>query len=357
MKILAVITGMQSGGAERVMATLCNEFVKENKVRLAIIKEPKSDYFLSPKIEIVSGKVKNKNLLKSINFIKQQIEDWKPDIVLSFMTKSNIVALFSKQLSRYKAPVAIAERANPYYTKGLLSLIRKKLYQKADGCVFQTKWAQEYYTNILKCKSIIIRNPLTPDFKVEKYNGPRKQKIVCTARLSKEKNQKLLINAFSIIKDKYPNYTVEIYGEGPLREELQNQIETLKLQKSVFLMGRKNNIQEHIKDAEIFVLPSNSEGMPNALLEAMALGLACIATDCPIGGPAIIINDNENGILIPMEDVETLAKKIEELINNKEKAKKLCEKARKVINDYETVKVCKECESYLKSIKQKESRK
>ena len=130
MKILAVITGMQSGGAERVMATLCNEFSKENKVRLAIIKESKSDYFLSSKIEIVSGNVKNKNLFKSISFVKKQIEDWEPDIILSFMTKSNIVALFSKQLSKYKAPIVIAERANPYYTKGILSLINSLIKKK-----------------------------------------------------------------------------------------------------------------------------------------------------------------------------------------------------------------------------------
>jgi len=262
MRIMMVITGMKSGGAERVMATLCNELSKEHEVQLSILKSQNSDYYLSPKIKVVGGNIHHKNFFKSIYFIKREIENKKPDIILSFMTKSNIVALVAKELSKYKVPVIIAERANPHNTSKIISLIRKYIYQKADGCVFQTKWAQEYYKNILKCESVIIKNPLTPEFKVEKYNGPKKQKIVCTARLSKEKNQKLLINAFNIIKDKYPNYKVEIYGEGPLRETLKNQIETLNLQNSVFLMGRKKNIQKHIKEAEIFVLPSNSEGMP-----------------------------------------------------------------------------------------------
>lgn len=350
MKILMVITGMQSGGAERVMATLCNELSKRNDIRLLVLKEKKTDYKISDKVEFIAGNIKNQNIIHSIQFVKNQIEEWKPDIILSFMTKTNIISLLAKRKANFKSKLIIAERANPYNAKIYLKIIRKFLYPKADGCVFQTKLAKQYYNKILKCKSKIIRNPLNPDFKIEQFNGERKNKIVSTGRLSTEKNQRLLIEAFSLIADKYPEYFLEIYGEGPLHKELQEHINKLNLEKRVILMGRRDDIQKHIKDAKVFVLSSNSEGMPNALLEAMALGIPSISTDCPIGGPSEIIRNNENGILVPMNNKEVMAMSIEKIISDEEFSNKLSKNARNVINDYEAIKVCMEWEEFLYEI-------
>ena len=351
MKIMMVITGMQSGGAERVMATLCNELSARHKVRLVIMKDSKSDYELSDKVEVVSGNILNKDLLKCIKFTSSQMDLFKPDAVLAFMTKSNIIALFAKICAKAKAPVVIAERANPFYAQRIFKIIRKFLYPCANGFVFQTKQAQEYYKPMLKNMSnTILKNPLNPDFKVEPYKGERKQKIVSVGRLSVEKNQRLLITAFSTIADKYPDYIVEFYGDGPLKDELDACIRELKLENRVFLMGRKDNIQKHTADAEIFVLPSNSEGMPNALLEGMALGLACVSTDCPIGGPAMIINNNENGILVPMNDADKMAEAIERLITDKALAESMGEKAKNIVNEYDAKVVCGQWEEYLVSV-------
>lgn len=352
-----VITGMQSGGAERVMATLCNGLSNNHSVRLLIMKSAESDYRLSDKVEVCAGNIENKNLFKCVSFTVKQMKQWKPDIVLSFMTKSNIIALCAKKSAGCDAPVVIAERANPYYAGKIFKLMRKFLYPTADGFVFQTKQAQDYYKDIIKNKSnIILKNPLNPDFKAVSYEGERVKKIVTMGRLSVEKNQKLLISAFSKISDKYPDYRVEIYGDGPLRKELEDYINQLGLEKQVLLMGRKNGVQQYIADGEIFVLPSNSEGMPNALLEGMALGLACIATDCPIGGPAMIIKNNENGILLPMNDVDKLAEAMEKLIENKPLALSMGEKAKNIVNEYNAVTVCKQWEEYLVEVanKQKE---
>ena len=350
MKILMVITGMKSGGAERVMATLCNELSKRNQVRLLVLKNKESDYEISDRIEFIAGNIKRQNVFQSVDFVKEQIEEWKPNVVLSFMTKTNIIAIIAKEKAEVKTKLVIAERANLYNAKFYLKLVRKFLYRKVDGCVFQTKLAQEYYSNILNCSSRVIRNPLTPEFKVEQFEGNRTEKIVCTGRLSIEKNQKLLIDSFLLISKKYPQINVEIYGEGPLHKKLQKYINRLGLSKRVRLMGRKDNIQDYIKDAKIFILPSNSEGMPNALLEAMALGIPSIATDCPIGGPKEIIVNEENGILIPMNNKEELAKAIDKIITNEEFSNKISRNARNVINDFETVKVCSEWEEYLKKI-------
>ena len=266
MKILFVITGMQSGGAERVMATLCNELSERHEVRLLSLKDNVSDYVLSPRVEFVSGGVKNQNILASIKVIQSHIDKWKPDVAVSFMTKTNILALLAKKMAKYKVSMIIAERANPYHTKKIFKIMRKLTYPMADGCVFQTEQAKEYYKNILKCKSEVLRNPLNPDFSIQPYQGLRTKRIVTVGRLSEEKNQKLLINAFSKIASKYIDYKVEIYGDGPLRNELQELINEKNMESQIKLMGRKDSIQKYIQDAEIFVLPSNSEGMPNALL-------------------------------------------------------------------------------------------
>lgn len=350
MKILMIITGMCSGGAERVMATLCNELIKNNHVRLLSLKDDHTDYQIDAKVEFIGGNVKRWDALKASIFVKKQMEEYKPDVCVSFMTKTNIIALIAKKISKQKPPVVIAERANPYYTTGVLAWIRKKVYPLADACVFQTSLAQDYYKDLLKCNSIVIRNPINPDFRIRPYKGQKSKRIVTVGRLSTEKNQKLLIDAFGKVADKYPEYTVEIYGDGPLKEELTQQIEVSGLTDRVKLMGRKENIQDYIKDAEIFVLPSNSEGMPNALLEAMALGLACIATDCPIGGSAVIIRNEINGLLIPMNDISKLAKSIERLIEDKVFSDSLREKATQVIEYFDATQVCNEWEQYLDTI-------
>lgn len=347
---MMVITGMKTGGAERVMATLCNELVKSNEIILVILKDKESDYYISDNVKVIAGDIKSKNMIDSVTFLKKQIEFNKPDIIVSFMTKTNIVLMATKKIMKCKIPCVIAERANPFFTKGILNFLRKRLYTYADGCVFQTKQQQDYYKKIIKCESIIIRNPLNPDFKPQIHDGEYEKRIVCTGRLYKEKNQQLLIKAFSKIEKKYPEYKLELYGDGPTKRELQETINNLQLQDKVFLMGRKDNIQNYINSAEIFVLPSNSEGMPNALMEAMALGLACIATDCPIGGSAILIKDGENGLLVPMNDVDEMEKGIEKLIENKDFASKLREEAKKVIQEYDVKNICKEWEMYLRKV-------
>lgn len=350
MKIMTVITGMNTGGAERVMATLCNELSKRHDVCLLVLKDAQSDYYISNRVEVVSGNITNQNICKCIRVIKKEILRWKPDVILSFMTKTNIVVLLAAIEAHLRDRVIIAERANPYNAKHIFRIIRRVLYPFAAGAVFQTRQAQDYYKCMLKCESVVLRNPLNPDFDIRTYEGERKKTIVTIGRLSIEKNQKMLIKAFERIADKYPDYSVEIYGDGPLQGELQKQIDASGLNNRITLAGRKDNIQEYVNNAGIFVLPSNSEGMPNALLEAMAMGIPSIATDCPIGGTAAIIKNLENGIIIPMNDTVKLADSISMLIDDKALAKRIGHNAQHVTEDYSAEKVCLEWEAYLNKV-------
>lgn len=350
MKIMMAITGMQSGGAERVMATLCNELSKRHEVCLLIMKTAQSDYSISDRVEVVAGSIENQNLLKCVQFTKREITRRNPDVILSFMTKTNIILLLAAMQTGMSRRVVLAERANPYNAKSIFRIMRRFLYPHAGGAVFQTVQAQKYYDGIIKSDSIVLKNPLNPDFDDEAYEGIRRKAIVTMGRLSVEKNQKLLVEAFSKIALKYTEYIVEIYGDGPLKEELQRQIDSSGLNKRVLLMGRKDRVRDYVKDASIFVLPSNSEGMPNALLEAMALGIPSIATDCPIGGSAFIIRDHENGLLLPMNDADALAQALAELIQNRVLAEKLGRNGRKVTEDFAAEKVSAEWEAYLKEV-------
>ena len=133
-----------------------------------------------------------------------------------------------------------------------------------------------------------------------------------------QKNQKMLIEAFSKIHSNYPEYQLVIYGEGKLRHQLQEQIDLLGLQERISLPGSRSDVLEQIKDASLFVLPSDFEGMPNVLIEAMALGLPCISTDCPCGGPRELIQNGVNGILISVGDVEALACEMSKVLDDSE---------------------------------------
>lgn len=171
---------------------------------------------------------------------------------------------------------------------------------------------------------------MNPNFLNSYYDGIRKNTIVSVGRLEEQKNQLMLIRAFSKITKEFSTYNLKIYGEGTLKDQLQREIDKLNLNEKVELCGVSNNIKEDIKDVSLFIMTSNYEGMPNALMEAMALGLPVISTDCPCGGPKFLIENETNGILIPVGDENTLVIKIKMLLSNKEFAMKIGKNARKI---------------------------
>lgn len=350
MKILTVITGMCTGGAERVMATLCNEFSKKHDVTLLCLRSAETDYKIDSKVRIIDGKITGQNFIRAVKVTRKAIKEEKPDIAVAFMNKSNVVLLAALKGMKKRVPAVVCERANPNRTGKALKILRKLLYPRADGAVFQTPQAQEYYKNILKCESVVLKNPLSPDFKAERCEGERRRVIVTAGRLSAEKNQRLLIDAFSDIAGEFPDMKLEIYGNGPMKDELQTAIDTAGLSDRVTLMGRKDNVQNYTRDAELFVLPSDSEGMPNALLEAMALGIASISTDCPIGGPGMIVRNGENGLLVPVGDRCAMADAIRRMLTDKELADRCRENGPQVITEFAAEKVCAEWEEYLTNV-------
>jgi len=217
----------------------------------------------------------------------------------------------------------------------------------ADGFVFQTEDAKLFYSKLLKGRGVVIPNPLFVEGMPEPYLGTREQRIVTAGRLVDQKNQKMLIEAFSIIASDYPNYILDIYGEGPNRSLLQNLILSKQLQDRVFLKGNVPDILERIKKASCFVMSSDFEGMPNALIEAMALGLPCISTDCPCGGPKELISDGLNGMLVKVGNVDNLADCLRRLLSNEKMANEMGSNAVKVREKLDAGKVVNDWNDYF----------
>ncbi|MCD7716795.1 MAG: glycosyltransferase [Lachnospiraceae bacterium] len=214
-------------------------------------------------------------------------------------------------------PYIISERNDPMNFAG--KKITKFLYQlcmkNANGVVFQTKDVQKYYKGRINGKNRVIYNPLIIEEFPDNLSDKKNKTIVTVGRLHPQKNQQLLIKAFYEVYKKYPEYRLEIYGEGESRKELETLINRLNMQEHIFLMGVKPNVLEYVNRAEIFVLSSNYEGMPNSLIEALALGIPCVSTNCPCGGPRELIHDHVNGSLVPVNDKTMLVAALVELIS------------------------------------------
>lgn len=334
MKILFVIGPLKSGGAERVVANLSNEFVKNNSVFIATTVDENSDYIIDKNVKIIcldDGKKNNffkKNIIRIKN-LKKLINEEKIDIAISFLPEPSYRLMIAKN---NKIKTIISERNDPNieYNSFIKKILTKLLYCKADGFIFQTEDAKKWFCKKIQKKSIVIPNPINEKFISNAYYGKREKTIVNVGRLVKQKNQKMLIDAFNEVHKKHNEYILKIYGDGELYDELKKQIKNLKLEDYVFLMGKKNDIKKEIYKSGIFVLSSDYEGMPNSLMEAMALGIPCISTDCPIGGPNFLIENNKNGLLFQVNNKDELVANINLLIENEQLAKELSNNANKI---------------------------
>ena len=237
-----------------------------------------------------------------------------------------IVGMAAKKIN---AKIIMAERSYPDRYSKTFTNLRNRCYNKADYCVFQTKEQMAFFPQTIQRKSVVIYNPIKDELP-EVYHDVRKKVIVTYCRLQKQKNIPLLIKAFSKVANKYNEYRLEIYGYGELQDELQSLIDDLNLTGKVSLLPFDPDIHNKIVGYSMFVMTSDYEGMPNSLIEAMAIGLPVISTDCDGGGAKAVIENGVNGILVPKGDVNAVAAAMEELIEHPEKAEFLSKNAVKI---------------------------
>lgn len=333
-RITFVIGGMTRGGAERVISILANQYVSLGwKVDIVMLLLDKVEYKLDKNIRLINMTCKkNKRffqILRWLDSFRKYVVKSEPDIIVSFVARINLIVLFSTIGINRK--IVISERNDPAMDgrSVIVDFATKVLYKRATRIIFQTERALNYFPKELQKNGVIIPNPISVQAEALLQCN---HKIVSVGRLAPQKNQKMLIDAFSEVSRKYPEYTLWIYGEGELREELEQEIQNKNLQSRVFLPGNTPNIHESIADAEIFVLSSDYEGLSNALLEAMMMGLPCISTDC--AGSDEYIRNGDNGILVPVGDTVKIAEAMIMFIEDKELREKIGKRGK------ETVKKC-----------------
>ena len=355
-KIMFYIGSMQLGGAQRVVANLINYFINQNYCMVLINdivpQNNKKEYEIDSRVMryFVENKKKNfiiKNLSRIIE-IRNIVKKEKPDVIISFMASPNIRTIFATIGLKTKKIISVRNDPNVEYGTGLKKIISNIILRKTDGCVFQTDDAKKYFCKKIQKNSTIIFNPVNPIFYETNKSGIGKD-IITIGRLEKQKNHKLLIDAYIKISDKLRNDKLIIYGEGSLRKELENYIIKNNMKSKILMPGLIDDPYNKLSMAKLFVLSSDYEGMPNALMEAMAVGVPVISTNCPCGGPKDLIVNEKQGILIKCGDVDELSKNIIKIINDKTTLKNMSEEAKTRAQDFKSINIFVEWEKYINS--------
>jgi glycosyltransferase involved in cell wall biosynthesis len=356
IKIMFYINVLTKGGAERVMLSLAQQFqAKGYEVLLVTSYRDLDEYEIPDNIRvcalererIVQSRIR-RNLTR-IRKLRKLCRQEKPDVLISFLQEPNFRSICAAIGLPIKNVISVRNDPNMEYAGKIGRFVGKWILPTADGCVFQTKEAMRWFPKRLQQKSILIPNAVADVF----YETPRKLRpndIVSVGRLSAQKNHALLIEAFGDIADRFPETNLRIYGTGDLEDELRNRIDRLNLNDRIFLMGTTDHVEEVLAGAKVFVLPSNYEGMPNALMEALAMGVPSIAADCPCGGPRMLIRDKENGFLFPVGDRRALAELLAELLSDEEKREHVGEAARVRAKEFHPQKVFTIWEDYITKI-------
>lgn len=329
-RIAFVLGTMNRGGAERVISILSRKYAKQGwRTDICTLLSGQVDYNIDSSTEFHdfsgNGGSRIKLLPYWLRSIRAFVKENNPDVIVSFAARINIITMIAC-IGLHKK-IVVSERNDPLYDgRGMITkILTLALYPFASSVVFQSKRVMSYFPNNVKKKGRVIPNPI----QVTAYaQNADKGKIVTVGSLKPQKNHMLLIDAFAGVLQKYPDMQLYIYGEGSFRQQTEEHIRKMGLSEKVHMPGEMSDVHREIQDANIFVLSSDYEGLSNALLEAMVMGLPCISTNCA-GSDEYIVN-GKNGILTPVGDAFALSEAIIVLIENEELRNIVAENAKEV---------------------------
>lgn len=330
MRICFIIPSMTGGGAERVTANLANRLDEMgHEVKIMMTASDDVAYKLNDKITVeqigerTHGSIMGR--VQRIFTLRKYFKQNKDTVYVSMPTDTNMFAVMASMFLPVKLIISERNDPNQYGHKCL----RDFLYRFAKKMVFQTEDARDCYSKRLQKVGRIIPNPICEE-KLETYTGERSKRFVVVGRLEPQKNHKLLLEAFAEVAAKYKDYDLYLYGKGSLEQELKERCANLGIADRVHFEGFCSDVHKQIVDAAAYVLSSDYEGISNSLLEAMAMGIPVISTDCPIGGSRMLIENEKNGLLIPVGDRQALTDAMKYIIEHAEAAEKMGEEAKKV---------------------------
>jgi len=354
-KLTVLVSSLSGGGAERVATTLCNAWCAAGcSVTLTPTFDADSSagYPLDPGIQVrrlpaVPGPKTPWRQLRRLRALRRLITSERPDLVITFLTNVNVAGLLAAWGTG--VPVIVCERIHPplFPLSFWWRALRQLTYPMAHTVVVQTETTRAWFaSNLPRAKTSVIPNPLAlplPDGPAELpiagLIDSDQRLILAVGRLDPQKGFEDLLEAFALLSHETLGWRLVILGEGPQRQALERTIEQLAIGGRATLPGWAGNMQAWYARADLFVLTSRYEGFPNALLEAMAHGVACIAYDCP-AGPAELIDGPDCGRLMPPDQgVTGLTRALVELVGDAPMRESLGQRARERAQSFSQPKV------------------
>lgn len=339
MKIVFVLPDMPGGGSERVVAMLANEYVQRGyEVDILLFAGNRTVYPLNQQVKVyIAGEASGGNpliRLKRLIKMRKYYKENRNCYIFSFCVMGTVFSVLAAAGIPHR--LLVSERNDP--TRIPHQRLRNWAYRKAERLIFQTEDMKRCFPEDIRKKSCVIPNPVAGEMP-DPFCGERKKWVVSVARLQPQKNHKLLLDAFAEFTKEYPEYQLHLFGIGELEEELRKRAKQLKIEDKVIFRGFSSNVKEEIWDSAMFVLSSDYEGISNSMIEALAMGIPVISTDCPVGGSKTYIQDGVSGILTPVGDAQSLSNAMKRVAGDPELARKLSLNGAKIKETYKLKKI------------------
>lgn len=355
MKIIFTLASLGSGGAERVVSLLANKMDEMgHEVEIICLKYDDVYYQTNDNIKVVYGKGLAKNNLSELFWLRKHILQEKTDVVIAFT--EGVYCFTIAALLGTKIPVIASERLDPSAMTWKRNLLKRLLLPYANWLVVQTRTIKEYFPKRIQKKTSVIFNPVSlipspsPKGEGSGNSEEKKNRIISVARLFPQKNQEMMIRAFAMIANEYPEWELVVYGEGPLRDKLEDLVSSLNLEGKVLLPGRTDHVIEELQKSKIFCLSSDYEGMSNSMIEAICVGLPIVSTK--VSGTDELIQDGVNGLLVDVGNEKGLKDALENLIENETLMKLMGEANRKKASLFQIAFIVNEWVTLIKRVLQ-----
>lgn len=346
MRMALVISSLECGGAQRAVCLMAQYWAaRDHDVTVVTLSNESTDHFrLNERVKRISLDMEQSstgirkaigNNIRRVRGLRSILREVAPHLVVSFMDQVNVLTLLASiDLS---IPIIVSERIDPRVAplRRAWSMLRHLSYRRARAVVVQTESVRGWAARLVAPARVrVIPNAIDSKLAMEPPSSRQaERKIVAIGRLTEQKGFDLLLHAFAKVGAAKNRWTLEIIGDGPGREMLGEMARKLAIGQRIRFVGRVSSPWELLKRASLFVLSSRYEGFPNAVLEAMACGVAVISFDCP-SGPREIITHGVNGVLVPAGDVEQFARAMEELMTNDCERRRIAENGRRDVGRF-----------------------